>query len=159
MMRVVPRPALHQADQRAERHQHRGGDNRPALSPGPRLFRRRRRCRREGGDEPVALARHRLDESRRPGIVAERQPQLAEAVVQAAVVVDVRVLGPDRTAERVAWDQLPGVGNQPGEHQCRLPFECDRDAVPPEFAGGQVEGEAVEPAPGGIAHTLAWTSR
>ena len=59
-----------------------------------------------GGDEPVAARRHRLDEPRRRGVVAQRRPQLRDAEVQAALEVDVGVVPPERLPDLFARDDL-----------------------------------------------------
>ena len=60
-------------------------------------------------DELIALPRNGLDKDGRVSRVAERAPQLCHAEIEAAVEIDMRVVAPDRNAQRLPGDDFPGV--------------------------------------------------
>src|SRR5262245_52469042 len=94
-------PGTRCGDERRDQHQDTGGDRR---MPDPRTARRGTDIMRERSDKAVALPGHRFDEPRHPGIVAKGEAHLPEAVVQAAIEVDMSLVSPDCLPQIVPSD-------------------------------------------------------
>jgi hypothetical protein len=96
--------------------------------------------------EPVALPGDRLDEDRLTRVIAESRPHLPDAVVQALVELDVRAIGPDGRAKRLARDERARLAREDGEHAGGLGFERDAGAVrTTQFRGIRIKAELFEP--------------
>ena len=117
-----------------------GGDERPARSARqPAVLNSFRLEWLDEGDEAVTLACHGLDEPGRPGIVGKRLAQLPDAVVEAAIEIDVDVVSPHGGLQFLTPHQRTRAGDQPGEHNRRLTLERHRFPVPPQLAGVEVD--------------------
>src|SRR5262249_11352988 len=101
-----------------------------------RLSRRVARHRRDEGETP---SRKRLHESRVLRRIAKGSAQLADAVCEAAIEVDVGGGIPEVRAQFAAGDQLAGAGNQQAEGASRLRLERHRP-----IRSGQRERPIVE---------------
>ena len=102
------------------------------------------RCRRHRRDETEPPAGKCLDEPRIIGGVAERGAQLADAVRQAAIEVDVRVAAPEMGPQLLAGHDFARPGQQQPERACRLRLERDRTIRSGEDRGAIVELEDPE---------------
>ena len=79
--------------------------------------------------------------------VAERGAQLADAVGEPAIEIDVDVVAPEVRAQIVARHELPGVREQQPERTRRLRLERDRPIAARQQAGAVVEFERAESVP------------
>ncbi len=98
-------------------------------------------------DELEAAARQCLHEARVFRGVAERGPQLADAVGEPAVEIDVGIVAPQARAQIVARHELPGVREQQAERARRLGLERNRPIAARQQAGAVVEFERAESVP------------
>ena len=95
-----------------------------------------------GADEPVAPARHGLDEGRRRRIVAERATDLQDDDLE-DTLADVG-LCPPGSQQLLLGDQLPAVFDQPAQdRECFRSESGDLVAIP-EPPAGEVQGKVTE---------------
>ena len=99
-------------------------------------------------DESVALPRHRFDESWSFGIVIQRLAQLADAVVEPAVEVDVDLVAPDGRVKFRSRHQRAGSDHEPDQRPRRLALKRDRRAIAAELSSIEVDlvGSKLAPA-------------
>ena len=96
------------------------------------------------GDEPIAAARQRLDESRDVRRVPERISQPANRRIQAALEIDERLCRPQALSQLLAGDEFAWTIQQCPENLKRLIGEVDPDAAPAQLAGAQIQLERAE---------------
>ena len=99
---------------------------------------------REWRDETVAAPRQRFNEARRRRRIAQRRPDLRDAVIQSVLEVDEGLAAPYRLLELGPRDHLAGALNQVGKHACRLRLEAHDRAAAPQLARCRVEFELPE---------------
>src|SRR5262249_2246971 len=93
-------------------------------------------------DEPVAAARHRLDEARRRGVVPERSADLVDADLEHGLG-HVRV-APSGAEQLLLPDELPAVLEEASQDGERLRRERDDLVAEEELLVDDVEHEALE---------------
>ena len=103
-------------------------------------------------DESIPLPRHRLDEPGRSGIVVQRLAELADAVIESAIEIDMDAVAPDRRLELLAPHQRPRPPDQARQHQRRLALQRNRNAPASKLAGGEVDVVRAERAPRSTVH-------
>jgi hypothetical protein len=118
---------------------------------------RRRHCRGQitdidRRDEPIALTGDCLDVPRRLCVVDEHLAELADAVVEAAVEIDVHVLSPDCGMKIRPKNERPGAGDEARERSGRLALQRDGHTVTPKFTGGQIEVIGAKTAARALVH-------
>jgi hypothetical protein len=69
---------------------------------------------------------------------------VADAVVEAAIEIDVDIRAPDCRVQFLARHERPGIGHEAGEHAGRLTLQRNGNAVAPELACRQVDFVGVE---------------
>ncbi len=95
-------------------------------------------------EEAIAPARHRLHEPRRPSVVAQHAPDPVQAVVQAAILVDVNAVTPQDRRERVSRHDVAAADRQLREHREGLGGQGDQVAAAPQLARVEVHVEGAE---------------
>ncbi len=93
-------------------------------------------------DEAIAAAMGRLDVRRRPRIVGERPPNLADADLERAVA-HVHV-GPRQLEQIVLSDELTGMVHQVVQHREGLRRERHDDVAAAELSSGGIQPERSE---------------
>ena len=110
------------------------------------------------GDEAVALARQRLDESWLFRRIAERFPQMVDDLVQAAIEVDEGAGRPQASGQLFARDQLARPFEQRQQELVRLIAEGRSTARVRQLARPSIDGEALEVVdtrgPDAVGHRL-----
>ena len=92
------------------------------------------------GDEAVAAAGNRLNESRIIGRIAQGVAQLVHRRVEAVVVIDERVRGPKQQPQFVPRHHVAGMGEKVQENLERLPLQARAQlAVLAQFARAAVQ--------------------
>ena len=90
-------------------------------------------------EKPIATTRDRFEISRSIGIVGQRSADLADAEVETLIEVDDQAIGPDRLADVLSGDQLPGMAGEQRQHGDRLRPQFQADAGFTELALSQIE--------------------
>jgi hypothetical protein len=78
-------------------------------------------------DEPIAATRHRLDERRLVGVIAERRAQTLDRRVEAVFEIDEGALRPQPQPQLVACDDLSGPFEQQPQNLERLLLQSHAD--------------------------------
>src|SRR5262245_8815586 len=96
-------------------------------------------------DEAIPTTRQCLEKTRIVAAVAERGANLRQAVRQATIEVDMRVVAPDRTAQLFLAHYFVGTRQEQREGSCRLRFEGRRTAVLAQQIRRRIKFERAEP--------------
>ena len=157
-------PALHRGERRPASHAPiRGEAKARRRSASPALVRfgvvdlalAATICPADQRDEPIAAARHRLDEARRAGIVAEREADRIDRHAEARFG-DVKAR-PYRREKRLLGDEFAGVFGEMAEHAERLRRKRDPGRAAPELGVGAVKHEVAEDEPAVFSlHLIPW---
>jgi hypothetical protein len=115
-----------------------------------------RRCREgtssvvSGGDIAITASRHRLDERRPGGIVAECRAQPFDGGVEAVLEVNERAVWPQTAVQFVSRDDVSRALEQRAQDGERLALKLEARRADSQLAGAQVERECAKP------HWIRW---
>jgi hypothetical protein len=105
------------------------------------------------GDKPVPAPGQRLDEARLRGGIAQRRPDLRDAVVQSVLEIDERFASPDPLLQLGARHNVAGTLDENGQNTRGLRFEPYARGSTAHFSRNGVKLELAEPDHPG-AHQL-----
>src|SRR5262249_51095843 len=92
-------------------------------------------------DESIAAPRHRLNEARVLGWIAQRVAQFLDGAVQTSVEVDERVRGPEALPQLVARDEVAGPFEQQQQDLNGLLGEPDLQPLLAQLTRSEVQLE------------------
>ena len=95
--------------------------------------------------ESIAALRHRLDEPRRRRGVAEGLSNLLDGNIERRLEIDVRVLGPECSAQFLTRHELAGALREERQDAGRLILQRHAPALACQLAGRDVQFERAEP--------------
>ena len=98
-------------------------------------------CVMSGGDVAIAASRHRLDERRPGGIVAEGGAHPFDGGVEAVLEVDEGAVWPETVAQFVSSDEVSRALEQRAQDFERLTLKLEARRADSQLAGAQVELE------------------